>query len=832
MKKVVIAISFVVLLLLAAVMIVPLALKNRIGQTLLNKANQSVNASVNYNGYRLTMLKSFPDFTATFFDVSVIGKDNFKGDTLAYIHQISATIELKSLLKKEGIMVRSLGVNKSLFNFIVDKNGNVNYDIENSKTELKSQSVEEEDGAKKKTKPLKILLQQIDINDLSVVYTSRESNYEFSVKGINGSLAGEVEGMNTVLDVLVEAPSINYNYGGSDYIKDGQISVETKLLANLDTWEFTFQAGDTKLNNLPVLIDGGFSMPNDSMLFNMNFEVPEISMNQLLELIPDEYQKEMEGVDATGTINFNGTINGLYYNDIYPLIDINFNIVDGKLKYPQLPDELTINELNAKLSKPEGSFDALVVGIQNLSMRVADNPFTMHANFSSLFSDPHLDVAVNGKIDLETLSKVIPMGDLKMKGLMTADASVIGNYSALKNNDFTTFVSKGSVNLSNFYFQNSAVPQGVHVQNAALVLQNQDVKVNGLQGNIGRSDFSIKGQLNHLITYIFADDELEGRFVLSSNLIDGNEFLARSPQTRNATELPDSATVEEKPLEFPKKMHLNFDAHIAKLLFDKMDITKFEGSLELKNQLLTLRGLSMNMLDGTLKMDGTVLADGRQYPDVVFGLNVDGFDLPAAYRDISMVHKYLPIAAKSQGEFSTILNVKSKLASDLKMIVSTISANGKFSTKNVRLNDPSILSGLRSVIQYQKLKNLTIDDFTTNYSIENGNLNLKPFDTKLAGQPMKIGGTYNLGGTLDFRLDATLDKEILAEEIQSIITYIPGNQNLKKVDVGVDITGDAKKPDVKVDTDKIKKQVINQVKNSTKEELQDAAKKLLKNLFK
>jgi hypothetical protein len=91
---------------------------------------------------------------------------------------------------------------------------------------------------------------------------------------------------------------------------------------------------------------------------------------------------------------------------------------------------------------------------------------------------------------------------------------------------------------------------------------------------------------------------------------------------------------------------------------------------------------------------------------------------------------------------------------------------------------------------------------------------------------------YNLAGTLDFRVDATLDKDILSRDIQNMIAYIPGHQNVKKVDVGLDITGQAKKPDVKVDYDKIKKQVLEQVKNSSKEDLEDAAKKLLYDLFR
>ena len=71
MKKVLLVIVVLIVLAAGTVIIVPLSLKNQIGQALLKKANDSVNATVNYDTYHLSLLKSFPDFTATFKDVSI-----------------------------------------------------------------------------------------------------------------------------------------------------------------------------------------------------------------------------------------------------------------------------------------------------------------------------------------------------------------------------------------------------------------------------------------------------------------------------------------------------------------------------------------------------------------------------------------------------------------------------------------------------------------------------------------------------------------------------------------------------------------------------------------
>jgi Cu/Ag efflux protein CusF len=543
----------------------------------------------------------------------------------------------------------------------------------------------------------------------------------------------------------------------------------------------------------------------------------------------------MTDIETSGNVNLNGTVNGIYYDSIYPEIDMNLTVFDGTLRYPGLPDELTIHELKTEIVKPEGGLNLLQFGVSNLSMQLAENPFSMHANFSSLFTDPYIDVAIDGIVDMGSLSKVIPLGDTRMQGLMEANIAVLGNYSALKNNDFSSFLSKGNVTLSDFSINNSAVPQGVKIQNASLILQNQNIEIQRLEGGIGRSDFELKGTLNNTITYLFANDILKGDFTLNSKFLDANEFMSSSTNGDTSDDVylnVDSIKVDEKALELPDNMHLQFNATIDKILFDQMNITNFKGEIDLVNQALLLQNLSMNMIDGQLKMNGSALADGREFPYVNLDLVVRGFDLPSAHRDLSIVQKYMPFAAKSQGEFSTKLKVKSKLSKELKLVAQDVSATGSFSTKDVKLVDAVYFSNLKSVIQYEKLKNLEVDDFTARFSIKEGNLKLEPFSTKLANQPIQLKGLYNLAGTLDFRVDATLDKDILSRDIQNMIAYIPGHQNVKKVDVGLDITGQAKKPDVKVDYDKIKKQVLEQVKNSSKEDLEDAAKKLLYDLFR
>ncbi|MBN1926866.1 MAG: AsmA family protein [Prolixibacteraceae bacterium] len=832
MKKLAIIFLFSFALLLVAIIAIPLIFKNDIQDIVLAKANETIDATIAYDRLSVSMFRSFPDVEATFKNVSLTGKNEFEGDTLVSFSSMNADISLIGLILKKWVIIKSLKVDKLRVHMCVNDDGTANWKIAR-KTENKP--VEKPEIADTTATNIRFLLEGIQLNEFNFIYENRKGNYLFGIDKAAVDISGEMEGMLTNLEISLESPDVDFIMGKTSYFDSKPLQLATSLVADMEKMAFTFKTEGSEINKLPLSIEGGFEMPDEGMLFDLDFNVPDIEMSQLIAMLPGGMKEQVEEMEASGIINFSGKVKGLKQKKDFPLIDVKFNILDGVLKYPGLPDELKISEASASVYKPQGNMDKMTIGLEKFNMNIADNPLSLHANFSHVTTDPYMDVKVDGIVDLATLTKVFPLEGVTLRGLFKADAAIKGNYSSIKEEDYTAFFSRGSIGLKNFYLQNNSLPKGVTIENASIEMHNQDLRIRGLEGKSGRSDFSLSGRLANFINYAMGEGELQGRLVLTSPLIDVNEFLAgrtKKFKEKDAGSPVDSISAEEqKPITLPARMHLIFQSNIASLLYDKLEINTFKGKIELKDQKLTLSGIGMNLLEGSLGIDGTIIADGRPEPDMSFDLNVNGLDLPAAWRDISIVQKYLPFAEQTEGEFSTIMKVSSKLGSNLKMILADVSAKGNFSTKDVRLVDKRSLASLKNVIQSDKLENLELDDCSIDFEIKNGTLSMKPFKTAFARQPITISGNYNLGGVLDFRLDTKLKKEILSKNIQDIISYVPGHESVKTLDVGIDIDGDIKKPEVKFDGNKIKNQVIEQVRKSSKEELQNAAKKLFDRLL-
>jgi hypothetical protein len=234
----------------------------------------------------------------------------------------------------------------------------------------------------------------------------------------------------------------------------------------------------------------------------------------------------------------------------------------------------------------------------------------------------------------------------------------------------------------------------------------------------------------------------------------------------------------------------------------------------------------MNMLDGELTLTGSYENTVQNQPFVDFGLDIAKFDIPDAFKSLSGFQKMLPIAGQSEGKLSTTLKIKGQLTPLFKFIPSSIDGTGFFSTENLRIIESPIFKELKGILLPEKLKNVDIDDFKANFIIENGNIDLKPFNTKIAGQETKIVGTLSAENLLNMRMDFKVNRNAVGSDIQNILSVIPGNEKITVLPAGVAISGPVGKPEVKVDLSETKKTVAS----AAKEGINDSLKKLGKGL--
>src|SRR6185369_8129197 len=101
-------ILFVITILGATVL--PRVYKNAVRAELEEEIEHHVNADVAFSLVKLRLLRHFPNLTLSLNDLLIVGKDDFKSDTLAFVKEAQLEVNLWSLVAKSEIAIKSINL--------------------------------------------------------------------------------------------------------------------------------------------------------------------------------------------------------------------------------------------------------------------------------------------------------------------------------------------------------------------------------------------------------------------------------------------------------------------------------------------------------------------------------------------------------------------------------------------------------------------------------------------------------------------------------------------------------------------------------------------------
>ena len=122
MKKIVKIIGLTILAILILLIVIPIFFKDKVLKVVTDVAGHYVDADINIGNLDLSLLSNFPGATVVLDDVSIVGRNEFKGDTLAAFDNFELTMNVMSLFGGK-IKVKSVERNNPKVNIIVTKQG-------------------------------------------------------------------------------------------------------------------------------------------------------------------------------------------------------------------------------------------------------------------------------------------------------------------------------------------------------------------------------------------------------------------------------------------------------------------------------------------------------------------------------------------------------------------------------------------------------------------------------------------------------------------------------------------------------------------------------------
>jgi hypothetical protein len=824
LKKLLIIIPAAILAIFLLLLVTPILFKGKILEIAKRELNRMLTARVDFSDVKLSFIRNFPDAYVALENVTVTGTGEFEGETLVEFKSLSVRADIMSVIKRDNIRVKSILLDHPRISAHISKNGNANWNIMKPKDVPPDEVPPDKTADDKAASPLKIALNKFEIREAGLSFQDDSRGMTAAVNGLNFFLHGDMTLDNADLNIKMEITDANFRMNNINMLTKAHIGLVSRVAADFKNMAFTLKETRFNLNELILKFAGLVQKPGD-IIFDMTFAAEKTDFKSVLGLIPAIYMKNFETITTTGSFALSGNIKGTYNDKQMPNAGVNLTIDNAQFKYPNLPKSVNNINIKANAYYDGAVFDRTTLDVDMMHFEMAGNPFDAELRVKNPASDMQVAAKFLGRIDFDSLSDIIPLDDIYLKGLLECDFALAGRMSALENKQYEDFDAKGILKLSRVDFKNPKLPQTVKISSTQINLTPKKVDLVNFDSVIGNSDISMNGTLENFIPFVFKGSTVSGNLNLKSNKIDLNEFMKpkeEAEKPKETSEKPEDSS-PMSVIEVPKNIDFAVKAGIGRLLFNKLDIRDLSGGLSVKDGILQMQNLSMNMLEGNVLLNGEYNTRDIKFPAVNFGANIRQIDTASAIASFDILQKILPQPQNYAGKVSATLDLNSILDERLKPVLNTVASRGQLQTHNLRIQNSQLFGTMANLLKNEMWRTPTLNNITVRYEIKDGRLAIEPIRMNIERANLELTGSQGLDMTLDYKVNAAMPVSAIGPDAVDILGKIPGTSRITEIKVAGLITGTPAKPVVTLDVADTMSGVAETVKETVKEAVKEQA---------
>ena len=780
MKKFVKIAAIVVAVMLAVALIAPFVLRGKIADIVKREANEMLAAKLDFEKLDISLLRHFPNASLDLKGLTLVGVDRFEGDTIVAAQRISVVVNLMSLFGDSGFEVTKVILSSPAVHAHKLADGAVNWDVMKPSDEAAEETPAEESA---EPSSFRMSVRDFRISDAAIRYEDDSTNMRFSTAPLSLRLRGNMSADRTDLDLRLTAQEMRFVSGGIPLLSGAEAELVAVIDADLANSRFTFSRNTLRLNAISVGLDGWVELGDDAVAMDLTAGCDKVQFKDVLSLIPAFYTREFKNLTAGGELSMALWAKGEMRGSALPTFELKTEVRDGSFQYSSLPKAVTGINIAAKVANPGGVMDKTVIDLSKFGLKMAGNSVSATFHATNLVSDPVFRAAAAGRVDLGAVKEVYPLEKgVELGGQIAADLKVSGRMSDIEKNRYEKLGAQGTFTVEELGLTLPNLP-AVHIRRAAATITPAAMTLGEFGVTVGRSDLSANGQLTNYIGYLLRGDMLSGRLYVKSELLDLNEIMDAMPAADGAAAGEEAPAEPMRAVEVPRNLNLSLNTDLRKVLFGKMTVSDISGEMSVANGALSLNRLGLGVFGGRATASGSysTAADPAK-PALKLNANIAGASFQRSFEELEMVQKLVPIFAKTGGDYSLALDMRTSLDSQMSPDLQTLTATGEIRSANIHVQNIEAFDALAKALNNDELRKIEAKDVAIRFAIEDGRITTQPFDLKLGNVGINLSGSTGLDQTIDYTAKVAIPG---GKTLQSIGVGIGGTFSSPKITLGV-----------------------------------------------
>ncbi len=831
-KRIFIGIGIIIFLFIATAIIVPIFFKDKIMALVKKEMNDQLIATADFKDVDISLIHSFPHLSVSIVDLSIVGKEPFKNDTLISAKSIDVSLDLMKAINGTYDIL-NIGLVRPRIHAIVNEKGVANWNITKPTPPTPTAP----------SKPFSFKLRKYSIENGFIEYNDEQGKMQVIIENLDHKGSGDFSSDAFTLATKTTIDAFTFINGNIAYLHKVNTKIDLDLEIDNKTNKYTFNTEKIQLNGLRLSTKGSVQMPDtNNMIVDVVFSTPSNDFKDILSLVPGVYQSNFKDIKTSGKLSLSGSVKGKYNKKQMPAYHLNLGIQDGSFQYPDLPQKVSNIQVKLDVNNPDGVTDHTVVNLEKCHIDLGSQPFDFRMLLKTPVSDQWIDASAKGKIDLTQMQKFMKMeSGTKLSGTVSADVSVKGSIAAAQKKQFEKLDASGTIGINDVTYASKDYPDGVNIYSLVLTFNPKNVTVSNLKGQYLKTIFSGDGGINNLLGYYLHNESLSGSFNFVADKIDVNKWMGTASTTPTTTATPAST----QPFLVPSNLDIELHATVGTVKYDNITLTSVQGGMAVRNQAVTLQSVSGKGLDGTLKMSGSYSTkNDKKNPDISFDYSVEAVDLQKTYTTFNTVQKMMPAGKYiSSGKINSNLTMTGKLGPDMSPVMNSLSGKGDMMLLNCILSNFPVTDQLADKLHLTQFKTINLKDTKVFFTFENGRVTVQPYKMNIGGIDAEIAGSHGFDQTINYGVNLVVPTAMMGSAGTSMVNSLVSQAASKgipikvgdKVNLAVKITGTTTNPKIETNLKNVAGDAVSTIKEEIKKEVAhkvDSVKTVVKTAVK
>ena len=680
-----------------------------------------------------SVLKHFPRASIDIKNVHLLDAVDLPAnqkDTLLSAGLVSFQFSLKDLYNKHYTVKRIL-IKDVQLKIWKDKAGRDNFHI--LKTVLNSDSAAQ---AQKDTSTFE--LDKLQFQNVHLQYKDAKLGDAVDVllkkANIEGKFNSQEYTLKSDLNVFINSLVSNK----TEYIQKREIDLVTDL--DVSGTRYRIKKANFHLEKLALGIAGTIDLLDTGTLLNLSIDGKNMDIQAACSWLPGKFKTDIAEFESKGSFYFHGTVAGVVGKNKLPIVVVTAGIKDGEIH--QTKEHLKLKNIDLQLECSNAGKGKL--NVSHFSGALPEGKINGNLSLEN-FSDPVLNAQLEGVVDLSELQKFLRIDTIEsISGKLAINASFKGAVRKSASDYLKDDQTNGTVNFSdvNLRLRNNNLKFDGF--NGAIRLSQSDLEITAFDGKVSDNDFHVDGTFKNLLGWFLIKDEaLTANVNVTSKKMDLNELLS----SKSAPVSKDNPSYQ---LNLSNKLDLTVRASIGKLIFRKFEGDNLDGTLSLKNQVLSISPLKLNAMDGSISTQLTV--DAREQDSVRVSCEADGSKLNVTklFEEMENFGQETLTDKNVKGAMTVKSVITFDCAKDLTINTQKLEVASDLTIENGELIHFKSLQSLSKFISMKELDDIHFASLSTPISIKNRIITLPETQVNSSVLDLEVSGTQDFDENVDY----------------------------------------------------------------------------------